>query len=53
MKNYHKNIKVYCSKSEPLYTKEDFLYYFENRLQHIIREEVNSQMQQAFYKLPF
>lgn len=43
----------YASSGEPLYTKEDFLYYFENRLQHIIRDEVNAQFHQAFYGLPF
>ena len=53
MKKSDNKIKGYACQSEPIYTKEDFLYYFENRLQHIIREEVNSQMQQAFYKLPF
>ena len=52
MKKYNKK-KGYASQSEPLYTKEDFLYYFENRLQHIIRDEVNAQFRQAFYQLPF
>ncbi len=45
--------KGFASKDEPLYTKEDFLYYFENRLQHIIRDEVNTHFMQSFYKLPF
>lgn len=45
--------KGFASANEPLYTKEDFLYYFENRLQTIIREEVNAHFMQSFYKLPF
>lgn len=45
--------KGYASIGEPLYTKEDFLYYFENRLQHIIRDEVDAHFKQSFYNLPF
>ena len=48
-----KYVKGFASANEPLYTKEDFLYYFENRLQHIIRDEVNAHFMQSFYKLPF
>jgi peptide subunit release factor 1 (eRF1) len=45
--------KGYAYVGEPLYTKEDFLYYFENRLQHIIRDEVDAHFKQSFYNLPF
>lgn len=48
-----KYVKGYASVDQPMYTKEDFLYYFENRLQHIIRDEVNAHFAQCFYKLPF
>ena len=57
MKKCSRKIKKYdkgfANVNEPLYTKEDFLYYFENRLQHIIRDEVDAHFAQAFYKLPF
>ena len=52
-KKIKKYDKGFACANEPLYTKDDFLYYFENRLQHIIRDEVDAHFAQSFYKLPF
>ncbi len=45
--------KGYACSNEPLYTKEDFLYYFENRLQQMIQNEFDVHFRQCFYSLPF
>ena len=45
--------KGFASSSEPLYTKEDFLYYFENRLKEMIRNEFEANFRESFYNMPF
>ena len=48
--NYRKGFAL---KSAPLYSQEDFLYYFENRLNQIVRNEVEANFRECFYGLPF
>lgn len=48
----HKN-KGYADASEPVYDRETFLYYFENRLKELIREEVKSHFSQMYWGAPF
>lgn len=45
--------KGYACSSEPLYDSKDFLYYFENRLQQIVRDEFDAHFRQSFYNMPF
>ena len=48
--NYRKG---FAMKSAPLYSQDDFLYYFENRLNQIVRNEVEANFRECFYGLPF
>ena len=48
--NYRKG---FAMKKAPLYSQEDFLYYFENRLNQIVRNEVEANFRECFYGLPF
>lgn len=56
-KNYstriEKHEKGYACNGEPLYDSTDFLYYFENRLQQIVRDEFDAHFKQSFYNMPF
>ena len=56
-KNYstriEKHKKGYACSSEPLYDSKDFLYYFENRLQQMVRDEFDAHFRQSFYNMPF
>lgn len=45
--------KGFACTSEPLYTQGDFLYYFENRLQEMIRNEFDAHFRECFYNMPF
>ena len=35
------------------YSQENFLYYFENRLNQIVKNEVEAIFRECFYGLPF
>jgi len=48
--NYRKG---FAMKSAPLYSQDDFLYYFENRLNQIVKNEVEANFRECFYGLPF
>ena len=48
--NYRKGFAI---KDAPLYDREHFLYYFENRLKEIIKNEVEAQFRECFYGMPF
>lgn len=48
--NYRKGFAL---KDSPLYDREHFLYYFENRLKEIIKNEVEANFRECFYGLPF
>lgn len=53
-KNYGRQTKKgFAQPSAPLYTKEDFLYYFENRLNQIVKNEVEANFREVFYGMPF
>lgn len=43
----------YALKDAPLFDREHFLYYFENRLKEIIKNEVEANFRECFYGLPF
>ncbi len=43
----------FALKNAPLYDKEHFLYYFENRLKEIIKNEVEANFRDCFYGMPF
>lgn len=48
-----KKNKGYANPGEPLYDRDTFLYYFENRLRELIREEVKSHFNQMYWGSPF
>ena len=48
--NYRRGFAL---KDAPLYNQEDFLYYFENRLNQIVKNEVEANFRECFYGLPF
>ena len=45
--------KGFACTSEPLYNQSDFLFYFENRLQEMVRNEFDAHFRECFYNLPF
>lgn len=45
--------KGFALKDAPLYDREHFLYYFENRLKEIIKNEVEANFRECFYGMPF
>ena len=47
------NRKGFACTSEPLYTQGDFLYYFENRLNEMVRNEFDAHFRESFYNMPF
>lgn len=47
------NRKGFACTSEPLYTQADFLYYFENRLNEMVRNEFDAHFRESFYNMPF
>ena len=47
------NMRGFACTSEPLYNQGDFLYYFENRLQQMIRNEFDAHFRECFYNMPF
>ena len=47
------NEKELEMKDAPLYSQDDFLYYFENRLNKIVKNEVEANFRECFYGLPF
>lgn len=47
------NRKGFAMKDAPLYSQDDFLYYFENRLNQIVKNEVEANFRECFYGLPF
>lgn len=52
-RNNNHEMKGFACTSEPLYTEGDFLYYFENRLQEMVRNEFDAHFRECFYNLPF
>jgi len=45
--------KAFINHDQPLYTSEDFIYYFENRLKTLVREEIEVLFHNMFYNAPF
>ena len=43
----------YVHKDSPLYDRETFLYYFENRLKEIVKDEVEANFKQVFFNMPY
>ena len=52
-KKNKKKVNGYANASAPLYDSETFLYYFENRMRELIREEVKSHFNQMYWGAPF
>lgn len=46
----NKTKKKYPLPGEPLYDNQDFMWYFEQRMFDMIRQEVESQFQNMLYK---
>ena len=42
--------KGFATKGQPLYTNEDFLEYFEDRVEEMIRNEVEQHFRDMLYK---
>lgn len=54
MSKKHKRMhKTFACVGEPLYNKEDFIYYFESRLKTLVREELETLFHNMFYSAPF
>ena len=53
MKKNTKQTKGFANAGEPLYDSSTFLYYFEQRLREIVRDEVKSQFNQSYFGMPF
>ena len=52
-KKYERWHKGFTHKGEPLYNREDFVYYFEHRLHEVVHDEIEGLFRKFFFGAPF